>query len=42
MGSTWVGGFGLGGFVFNWGLVVWVQGARKEGFGDARYLLKAV
>ena len=22
----------------NWGLVVWVQGGRREGFGDARFL----
>ena len=26
----------------NWGLVVWVQGVRTEGFGDARFLLRLV
>ena len=25
-----------------WGLVVWVQGARREGFGDATFLLRLV
>ena len=39
MGSTWVRGFWFGWFyVVNWGLVVWVQGGRREGFGDARFL----
>ena len=43
MGSTWVGGFLFGLFcVVNWGLVVWVQGARREHFGDARFLLRLV
>ena len=48
MGSTWVGGFWFEWFWFgwfcvvNWGLVVWVQGARREGFGDARFLLRLV
>ena len=41
MGSTWVGGFWFGLFyVFIWDLVVWVRGARREGFGDARFLLR--
>ena len=36
MGSTWVRGFWFGWFyVVNWGLVVWVQGARREDFGDS-------
>ena len=36
MGSTWVGEFWFGWFcVVNGGLVVWVQGARREAFGDA-------
>ena len=43
MGSTWVRGFWFGWFyVVNWGLVVWVQGARREGFGDVRFLLRVV
>ena len=44
MGSTWVRGFWFGWFhVVNWGLVVWVYGARRgEGFGDARFLLRLV
>ena len=43
MGSTWVRGFWFGWFdVVNRGLVVWVQGARREGFGDARFLLGLV
>ena len=43
MGSTWVRGFSFGWFyVANWGLVVWVQGTRREGFGDARFLLRPV
>ena len=43
MGSTWVRGFWFGCFyMVNWGLVVWVHGARKEGFGDARFLLRLV
>ena len=43
MGSTSVRGFSFGSFcVVNWGLVVWVQGARREGFGDARFLLRLV
>ena len=28
--------------VVNWGFVVWVQGARGESFGDARFLLRLV
>ena len=28
--------------VVNWGFVVWVQGARRENFGDARFLLRLV
>ena len=36
-------GFWFGWFhVVNWGLVVWMQGARREGFGDARFLLRVV
>ena len=43
MGSTWVRGFSFVSFyVVNWGLVVWVQGARREGFGDARFFLRPV
>ena len=43
MGSTWVGGFWFGWFyVVNWGLVVWVQGARREGLGGERFLLRLV
>ena len=43
MGSTWFEGFWFGWFyVVNWGLVVWVHGARREGFGDARFLLRLV
>ena len=43
MGSTWVRGFSFGWFyVVNWDLVVWVQEARREGFGDARFLLRPV
>ena len=38
MGSVWVGGFWF--CVVNWGLVVWVQGARREGFGDAGFLIR--
>ena len=42
MGSTWVRGFWFGWFyVINWGLVVWVHG-RREGFGDARFLVRLV
>ena len=26
----------------NWGLVVWMQGARQEGLGGARFLLRLV
>ena len=41
MGSTWVGGFWFEWFyVVNWGLVDWVQGAKREGFGDAGFLLR--
>ena len=43
MGSTWVRGFWFGWFyVVNWGLVVWVQGARREGLGGERLLLRLV
>ena len=43
MGSTWVRRFWFGWFdVVNWVLVVWVQGERREGFGDARFLLRLV
>ena len=35
-------GWGVLVCVVNWGLVVWVQGARREGFGDARFLLRLV
>ena len=32
MASTWVKGFWFGWFyVVNWGLIVWVHGARREG-----------
>ena len=42
MGSTWVRGFWFRWFyVVNWGFVVWVQGVRREGFGDARFFAKA-
>ena len=43
MGSTWVRGFWFRWFyVVNWDLVVWVQGTRREGFGDAKFLLRVV
>ena len=43
MGSTWVREFWFGYFyVVKWDLVVWVHEARKEGFGDARFLLRLV
>ena len=43
MGSTWVREFWFGWFyVVNSGLVVWVHRARREGFGDARFLLRLV
>ena len=43
MGSTWVWGVWFGWFyVVNWSFVVWVQQARSEGFGDARFLLRLV
>ena len=28
------------GYVVNWDLIVWVQGERREGFDDARFLLR--
>ena len=41
MASTWVRVFSFGSFyVVNWGLDVWVQGARREGFGDPRFFLR--
>ena len=43
MGSSWVREFWFGWFyVVNWGSVVWMQGVRREGFGDARFLLRRV
>ena len=43
MGSTWVEEFWFGRFyVVNGVLVVWVQGARQEGLGGARFLLRLV
>ena len=43
MGSTWVRGFCFGWFyVINWGLVALVRGARRESFGDARFLVRLV
>ena len=43
MGNTWLRGFWFGWFyMVNWGLVVLVQGARREDFGGARFLLGLV
>ena len=43
MGSTWVGEFWPGWlYVVSLGLVVWVPGAKREGFGDAGFLLRLV
>ena len=43
MGRTWVRGFWFGWFhgLFG-GLDATVQGARREGFGDARFFLRLV
>ena len=39
MGSTWGEGFWCGWFcVVNWGLVAWVQGARREALGECKIL----
>ena len=43
MGSTWVRGFLFGWFyVVNWDFVFWVLRARREDFGDARFLARLV
>ena len=42
MGSTWVRGFGLGGFI--WLIGVWLSGFKEQerGFDYAKFLLKLV
>ena len=43
MGRTWVRGFWFGWFhVVIWGFDARVQGARRQGFGNARFLLRLV